>query len=720
MPLTLTSPVSVMRGVGEARAASLASLGIFTVADLFRHYPRGYQCRGDVRTVSEVADRIRAGGGDMPVSMILTVSAEPSFRVIRRGMSVLRFRAFDETGVCEITYFNQSFLKNTFHTGGEFRFFGRASLEGRTLKLSSPLYEPIVPERTLPAIVPVYRLAAGLSQKVLSSLIRDAIAALSSQITETLPADVIERQSLCTFAYALRNIHMPEDAESLVRARRRLVFEEYFSLGLMMAAANAQVRAETAVRMCEIDLVPLLSLLPYELTDAQKRAVSEISADLARGTRMNRMLLGDVGSGKTVVAAAAAYIAAKNGYQCAIMAPTEILAAQHARELTPLLTSCGLRVVLLTGSATAAQKRKLHAEIADGADVVIGTHALISAGVSFPNLGLVIEDEQHRFGVAQRSALAEKGGGVHMLTMSATPIPRSLSLVAYGGLAVSRLDEMPPGRKKVDTFVVDESYRARLYGFIRRQVDEGHQVYIVCPAVEENPESKKKKAEDPEELADFFLTEEIEFAEEKPPLKAAVEYAAKLQEEIFPDLAVSFVHGKMKTAEKDRTMRAFCDGEIDVLVSTTVIEVGVNVPNATLMIVENAERFGLAQLHQLRGRVGRGKAKSYCVLVSDAKGETARRRLDVLRRINDGFEIAEEDLALRGPGEFIGGGGAVRQHGANLLPIPAESGDFALLGEAMEEARSLLAVDPSLSEPEHAILRETVNEMRDKISTTLN
>ncbi len=720
MPLTLTSPVSVMRGVGEARCASLASLGVLRVQDLLRHYPRGYQCRGEVRTVAEVTERIRAGGGDLPVSMILTVSAEPSFRVIRRGMSVLRFRAFDESGTCEITYFNQSFLKNTFHTGGEFRFFGRALLEGRTLKLASPIYEPIVPERTLPAIVPVYRLAAGLSQKVLSSLIKDALASVSAQIRETIPADVMERRSLCTLSYALRNIHMPEDAESLIRARRRLVFEEYFSLGLMMAAANAQVRTETACPMAQTDLTPLLSQLPYALTGAQKRAVSEIAADLAGGMRMNRLLLGDVGSGKTVVAAAAAYIAAKNGYQCAIMAPTEILAVQHARELTSLLSSCGLRVVLLTGSLTAAQKRKLHAEIADGADIVIGTHALISAGVSFSRLGLVIEDEQHRFGVAQRSALAEKGDGVHLLTMSATPIPRSLSLVAYGGLAVSRLDEMPPGRQKVDTFVVDESYRERLHAFIRRQIDEGHQVYIVCPSVEEDPGAKKKKTEDPEELADLLLTEEAEHTADKPPLKAAVEYAAKLQNEVFPDLNVAFVHGKMKTSEKDRTMHAFCEGEIDVLVSTTVIEVGVNVPNATLMIVENAERFGLAQLHQLRGRVGRGKVKSYCVLVSDAKGETARRRLDILRKSNDGFAIAEEDLAIRGPGEFIGGGGSVRQHGVKLLPIPAESGDFNLLKEAMEEARTLLTEDPALTFPEHLILKETVAEMREKISSTMN
>jgi len=719
MPLSLTSPVSSMRGVGEARAASLAALGIHTVSDLLHHYPRGYQRRGDVRTVAQAVDLLRAGGGEMPVSLMLTVSAEPNYRMIRRGMSVLRFRAFDETGVCEITYFNQNFLRNTFHTGGEFRFFGRVSLDGRTLKMASPIWEPCVPGRVLPAIVPVYRLSAGLSQKVLSGLISDALLSVATQIKETLPPDVLTRASLCTLTYAIRNIHTPPDTESLLRARRRLVFQEYFEFGLMMAAAGQPRCDLPAPRMPIADITKLTAALPYDLTGAQKRAVTEIAADLARGVRMNRLLLGDVGSGKTVVAAAAAYIAAMNGFQTAIMAPTEILAAQHARELSELLGQCGVRVLLLTGSMTAAQKRKLYGEIEAGADVVIGTHALISGGVSFPKLGLVIEDEQHRFGVGQRAALADKSESAHMLTMSATPIPRTLSLAAYGGLDVSRLDEMPPGRQKVDTFVVDESYRQRLNGFIRKEAEAGHQVYIVCPAVEEKAEAKRKAGDDPEELTDLLLTEES-VREERPPLKAAVEYAAHLREEVFPDLTVGFVHGRLKPQEKDKTMGAFAAGEISVLVSTTVIEVGVNVPNATLMIVENAERFGLAQLHQLRGRVGRGKAKSYCVLVSDAKGETARRRLDVLRRSNDGFAIAEEDLALRGPGEFVGSGGAVRQHGNAMLPIPAESGDYALLGEAMDEARRILAEDRELALPEHAVLRDAVLKMRETLTNTLN
>ncbi len=718
MPLTVNSPVTAMRGVGESRAAALASLGIVTVADLLRHYPRGYQCRGDVKTVSRVTELLQSGGGEMPVSMMLSVSAEPNYRVIRRGMAVLRFRAFDETGVCEITYFNQNYLKDIFHTGGEFRFFGRATLEGRTLKMTAPIFEPCVPGRELPGIVPVYRLAAGLSQKILSGLMCDALTAVSAQIPETLPADVMAREALCTMGFAVRNLHRPADAESLARARRRVVFEEYFTLGLMMAAGQGQT-VIPAPQMELADITPLTAQLPYELTGAQKRAIGEIARDLAAGVRMNRMLLGDVGSGKTVVAAAAAFIAAQNGFQTAIMAPTEILASQHARELTPLLAACGLSVVLLTGSATAAQKRKLYAEIEAGADVVVGTHALISAGVTFAKLGLVIEDEQHRFGVGQRAALIDKGDAGHILTMSATPIPRSLSLVAYGGLAVSRLDEMPPGRQRVDTFVVDESYRMRLNAFIRRQVEEGRQVYIVCPSVEENPEPKVKRTEDPEDLADL-LFDGTETTEEKTPLKAAVEYAKELQETVFPDLTVGFVHGRLKTAAKEQTMQAFCRGEISILVSTTVIEVGVNVPNATLMIVENAERFGLAQLHQLRGRVGRGSAKSYCVLVSDAKSDTARQRLDVLRRCYDGYEIAEEDLAIRGPGEFIGSGGATRQHGNMDLPIPAGAGDVQLLADAMAAAKDLLSEDPTLSAPTHEMLREAVDEMRRGMTNKLN
>ena len=715
--LTWESPVSAMRGVGAARQAALASLGIQRVRDLLYHIPRGYQCRGNVKTIAEAAEMARRGDS-MPVSLLLTVSAEPNYRMIRRGMSILRFRAFDETGTCEITYFNQNFLRNVFHTGGEFRFFGRVSAEGRTIKMASPIWEACAPGVVLPGIVPVYSLASGLSQKILSQLIRDALHSVGTHLPEVLPPEVVRRQSLCTLAYAMQNIHFPEDGDALIRARRRLIFEEYFSLGLAVASAT---QPDTAgVRMPEGDIVPFEAALPYALTGAQKRSVAEIAADMAGGRRMNRILIGDVGSGKTAVAAAAAYIAAKNGYQTALMAPTEILAVQHYRELSGLLGRLGIECVLLTGAVTGAQRRAVCESLArpGGAVVAVGTHALLNSSVQFDRLGLVIEDEQHRFGVRQRAALAEKNESAHVLVMSATPIPRTLSLVPYGGIRVSRLDEMPPGRQVVDTFVVDESYRARLNAFIRKQTDAGHQVYIVCPSVEENPDKKIKIPDDPEELADLIFGAERD-ADEKPPLKAAVEFAQTIAA-TFPDLTAAFVHGKMKNADKDRVMQAFSEGEISILVSTTVIEVGVNVPNATLMIIENADRFGLSQLHQLRGRVGRGKAKSYCVLVSDAKGGDARKRLDVLKKNHDGNAIAEEDLKLRGPGDFLKTGGEIRQHGDIRLPVAAGPGDVEILAAAMEEARLILEADPDLSLPDHAALRAMAQDVLRETANTMN
>ena len=500
--LTWESPISVVRGVGSARERALASLGIHSVQDLLYHIPRGYQCRGNVRSVAEAADMARRGE-DLPVSLLLTVAAEPKYRLIRRGMSVLRFRAFDETGTVEITYFNQNYLRDVFHTGGEFRFFGRIGVEGRTVKMSSPIWEACAPGVILPGIVPVYSLSAGLSQKILSGLIRDALQGVGSHLPEVLPPDVVRRQSLCTLAYAIKNIHFPEDGEALARARRRLIFEEYFSFGL--AVASATQPDVPGVRIPQGDLSPFTKELPYTLTGAQMRSISEIAADMASGKRMNRILIGDVGSGKTAVAAAAAYLAARGGYQTALMAPTEILAVQHYKELSTLLGKLEIECVLLTGSVTGARRRAVCESLAreDGATVVVGTHALLNESVRFARLGLVIEDEQHRFGVRQRAALAEKNESAHVLVMSATPIPRTLSLVTYGGIHVSRLDEMPPGRQVVDTFVVDEGYRARLNAFIRKQTDAGNQVYIVCPAVEENPDKKIKIPDDPEEFADL-------------------------------------------------------------------------------------------------------------------------------------------------------------------------------------------------------------------------
>ena len=706
--------ISTFSGIGPVRAKAFAEAGIETAGDAIRYLPRAYQDRGDVRTLREPG----VAEDGLPHSFILTVSAEPVARTVRRGMNILKFRAFDESGTAEITYFNQPYLKNTVHTGDTFRFFGKLRLEKSTLKLASPIIERWQDDVPLRGIVPVYPLGAGLTQKVVSRVVAESLALCAAEPMEYLPDDVLRENGLAAERFALENIHNPLSPEYLASAKKRLTFDELTTIAAAMGEAG-RVRRTGAVPIKKTDLSPLLSRLPYALTGAQARSVSEIAADMQNDTPMNRILTGDVGSGKTVCAAAAIFLAVRDGHQAALMVPTEILANQHYRELEPLLGGLGYRVALLTGAVPAGEKRALLASLANAEiDLVIGTHALLTESVVFSDLALVVTDEQHRFGVLQRAALADKAKSVHTLVMSATPIPRTLSLIAYGDLSLSRIDEMPPGRQKVDTFVVDESYRPRLFAFIQKQAAEGHQTYIVCPSVEETkPLGKKKAEEDAEEMANLSL-----FAlptEEQPPLKAAVTYAAELADAL-PELSVAFVHGKMKSAEKDGVMRRFAAGEIDVLVSTTVIEVGVNVPSATLMIVENAERFGLSQLHQLRGRVGRGDAKSYCVLVSDAKGETARRRLDTMKKTSDGFKIAEEDLAIRGPGDFLASGSEVRQSGAAALNLAATCTDPALIEAATAAANAILDSDPTLTLPEHAPLRERVDRLRLRSANTEN
>ena len=524
---------------------------------------------------------------------------------------------------------------------------------------------------------------------------------------DVLPDDIRHARGLCTLSYALRNIHTPEDLPSLAIAKRRLIFDELFRFSLGTAIVARQSRRACALPCTENDLSEFLTALPYRLTGAQMRAIEDIRRDMASDIPMRRILVGDVGCGKTVCAAAAMLIAVQSGRQAMLMAPTEILARQHAADLADMFEPMGLRVALLIGATPAAQKKVIYERLAspDPArriDMVIGTHALLTEGVTLAAPGLVITDEQHRFGAGQRAALAEKNRGMHMLVMSATPIPRSMALMLYGDLDLSRIDEMPPGRQRVDTFVVGESYRERLNGFIRKQVAEGGQVYIVCPAIEEREV----------EAGEVTLSEIFDTERDKPPLKAAISYADELRQQL-PELsdAIAFLHGGMKSREKDDIMHRFAAGQISVLVSTTVIEVGVNVPNACLMIVENAERFGLSQLHQLRGRVGRGKRKSYCVLVSDAQGETAKKRLETMRTTYDGYRIAEQDLALRGPGDFfrIGAVQSIRQSGGIRFRLADLCDDSELLTQAAESARGLLEEDPQLED--HAELKRTVAEL---------
>ena len=544
-------------------------------------------------------------------------------------------------------------------------------------------------------IVPVYPLTAGITNHLLCTLTQQAVAACAQDMPETLPRGVRLDHELAQAEFSYRNIHFPESFQALELARRRLTFEELFYLSAGLAMLKER-RGD--VLGCAIPPRPMeefLARLPFPLTGAQRRVMEEISRDMASGRPMNRLVQGDVGSGKTVVAAYAAWLAAGAGYQSALMAPTEVLAEQHFRSLSALLEPAGVRVGLLTGSITPAGKKKVRQALAAGEiDLIIGTHALLSQGVEFAKLGLMVADEQHRFGVAQRAALAAKGDSPHVLVMSATPIPRTLALIIYGDLDVSVIDELPPGRTPVETYVVREDKRARMYNFVRRLVGEGRQVYIICPAVEENAEGG---------------TQNAEWEGDGPALdlKAVTTYAKKLQTEVFPDLKVDFLHGKMKPREKEAVMAAFAAGETQVLVSTTVIEVGVDVPNAALIIIENAERFGLSQLHQLRGRVGRGKHQSYCVLITNTRSVEAMQRLRTLASTTDGFKISEEDLKLRGPGDFFGS----RQHGLPQMKLADLAGDMRLLSEAQESARRLLMADPTLSQPENRPVLERVRTL---------
>ena len=507
-----------------------------------------------------------------------------------------------------------------------------------------------------------------------------------------LPDGIRQAHSLCYVNYAYENIHFPSSPEALEVARRRLVFEELFLLtcGLQLLR---QRRRDVAGPACHpMDMEPFYRRLPFALTGAQRRAIADAVGDMVSGKPMNRLCQGDVGSGKTMVAAACIWFAVENGWQTALMAPTEILARQHYQGLAPLLARFSIRCALLTGSTRARERREILAGLADGTiDLCIGTHALLTEDVQYQKLGLVVTDEQHRFGVNQRAALSQKAEDPHLLVLSATPIPRTLALVIYGDLDVSVIDELPPGRQKVDTFALGESYRPRVQAFIRKLAAAGQQIFVVCPLVGE-----------PDQIPD--------------ERKAVTAYARQLQEQVFPDLRVAVLHGKMKPKEKEKVMAAFAAGESDILVSTTVVEVGVDVPNATCMVVENADRFGLSQLHQLRGRVGRGKEKSYCILLSDSRNEETRARLKVMTQTNDGFVISQEDLRLRGPGDFFG----QRQHGLPAMKIADLSCDMRLLDEAQTAARQLMERDPELTEPTHQALRDRIRQLFDTNADMLN
>ncbi len=690
MDLTLTTPVSSVPGVGEVRARKLEKLGIRTAGDLLEHYPRRYEDRRQEYPVLAAPE-------GQKVCIRAAVLEPPQLSRVRQGLEVATAAAGDGTGTLQLTFFNQSYVTRTIIPGVEYIFYGAVERQGNRRVMKNPLFERADARKLTGRIMPVYPLTAGLANSTMTSLAA-AVLPCASQIPECLPPDIRREYGLAGCGEAVRNIHFPGDGRSLEEARRRLTFEELFCLSAgLRLLKDRRCAGRTGCPVSPAPFEEFQKLLPYELTGAQRRVMEETAADMCSGVPMNRLVQGDVGSGKTAVAAYAAWLAIRSGWQAALMAPTEILAQQHAVSLAALFAPAGIRVELFTGSQTAAERRRRRQALESGEiQLAVGTHALLSQGVNFRNLGLMIADEQHRFGVAQRSALAAKGGAdrtPHVMVMSATPIPRTLALIVYGDLDVSLLDELPPGRTPVDTFLIREDRRERMYGYVRRTAEEGHQVYIVCPAVEENEDGAEEEGSgDPAGGMD---------------LKAVKTYAEQLKNQVFPDLRVDLVHGKMKAKEKEAAMAAFVSGETQVLVSTTVVEVGVDVPNATLIIIENADRYGLSQLHQLRGRVGRGRDRSSCILMTSTRSLPAMKRLRMLADTKDGFRIAEEDLRVRGPGDFFGS----RQHGMPEMKMASLAGDMRLLQEAQKAAEELLDADPELKRPENRPVLERVRKL---------
>ncbi|MCC2128302.1 ATP-dependent DNA helicase RecG [Oscillospiraceae bacterium CLA-AA-H272] len=681
----LGTNVRYIKGIGEARAAALEKLGITTLGDLIAYFPRGYEDRTQVRPIRELT----AGESVCVRGM---VAADLTAYRISGGRTIAKTRVVDDSGSLDLVFFNMEHRRDALHQGDVCVFFGKVEDNLRRKQMINPLFEPEGRQQVTGRIMPIYPLTAGVTQGLMARAARQGLDACRELLPDVLPDEVRQAHKLCYVNYAYENIHFPASPEALEVARRRLVFEELFLLtcGLQLLRQRRRDVAGPACRRMSME--PFYRRLPFALTGAQRRAIADAVEDMVSGKPMNRLCQGDVGSGKTMVAAACIWFAVENGWQTALMAPTEILARQHYQGLAPLLARFSIRCALLTGSTRAKERREILAGLADGSiDLCIGTHALLTEDVQYQKLGLVVTDEQHRFGVNQRAALSQKAEDPHLLVLSATPIPRTLALVIYGDLDVSVIDELPPGRQKVDTFALGESYRPRVQAFIRKLAAVGQQIFIVCPLVGE---------------ADQIPDER----------KAVTAYARQLQEQVFPDLRVAVLHGKMKPREKEKVMAAFAAGESDILVSTTVVEVGVDVPNATCMVVENADRFGLSQLHQLRGRVGRGKAKSYCILLSDSQNEETRARLKVMTQTNDGFRISQEDLRLRGPGDFFG----QRQHGLPAMKIADLSCDMRLLDEAQTAARQLMERDPELTDPTHRPLRRRIRQLFDTNADMLN
>jgi len=666
--------IKYVKGVGEARARLLAKLGIYTVNDALNFFPRDYQDRSILKKIAELQD-----GEECSVRASLVSDVTESKP--RRNLSIVKTLVSDGTAFLSLTWFNQSYIKNNLRNGTEYIFFGKVKRNGMRLEMHNPVIETAEQSgKYTGRILPVYPLTKGLTQTHLRTIIENSLKLAESKFEEILPQDLRERYNLSHIGFSYEEIHFPQSLHHMEQARRRLVFEELLILQLSLLKSKGISKEQKGNRFEPVDMSPLLNKLTFKLTSAQKKVFEEICYDMQSDRKMNRLIQGDVGSGKTIVAVMAIYVAAKNGYQSAFMVPTEILAEQHYRSVRQLFEDLGISVRLLTGSTKKKEKDEIKALAKEGKiDVLIGTHAILEDDTEFYKLGLVITDEQHRFGVRQRAKLSVKGENPDLLVMTATPIPRTLTLTLYGDLDVSIIDELPPDRKPIDTYAVNESYRERIYNFIRKNVAEGRQAYIVCPLVEDSDEIEAESAEG---------------------------LAERIRDNELKGLRVGLIHGKMKSAEKDKVMRKFVDGQLDVLVSTTVIEVGVNVPNANLMVIENAERFGLSQLHQLRGRVGRGKYKSYCILFNQSKSDVSRQRMEIMTSTNNGFLISEKDLELRGPGDVFG----VRQHGLPELKIANLYRDISILKDVQKAVKHIIDGN-LLSDDQYMLLNKKLDDI---------
>ena len=672
--LDLNKDVKYVKTVGPNRVKLLNKLNIYTLKDLITYFPRDYEDRSKPKNLCECVD------GE---EVLIEAMATGRINEMHKGkMTISRLVVKDQTGTCFITWFNQGYLRDKFQAGRMYRFFGKISNRNGRLEMNSPVYDEIDKSKNTGRIIPIYPLTYELKQNTLRKIMENGLAEVKGMLPETLPEYIMKENNLWDINNTIERIHFPVELSDFNKARERLVFEELLTMQLaLLKLKNNYEQNTNGIQFDKnVKMSDVINELPFKLTKAQLRVLDEIDTDMESNKSMNRLLQGDVGSGKTVVAMIAAYKAVKSGYQAAIMAPTAILASQHLEGFKGILDKFGIRCELLISSITKKKKEEILHKLQEGEiDILIGTHAILEENVVFKKLGLVVTDEQHRFGVKQRGKIAAKGERPDVIAMSATPIPRTLALILYGDLDISIIDELPPNRKKIETYAVRKNMEERVNAFIRKQINEGRQAYIVCPLVEEN---------------------------EEMDLKSVIELAEKYKKEIFSEYKVEYLHGKMKAKEKDEIMQRFKDGEIKILIATTVIEVGVNVPNASIMVVENAERFGLAQLHQLRGRVGRGEYQSYCILKYEGNGETVRQRMKVMCDTNDGFIISEKDLELRGSGDFFG----TEQHGLPEFKIANLFEDIGILKKAQKIAINIMEDDPLLEKEKNKKLNELVKD----------